>query len=155
MKPTKTRTNCPYTAQMYIKTDIQQSRDSKQTWQRNSVNILVKLDKLIIFFKDSLSKYFRVRGVICFVLFSFCFFQHFLNVKIFVCLGNNSCFSFNFVFGPLLVSSHKRMVVKCVWIIGKGIRIEYPYNFGLPLGNSAFVTIWLEFDLLVRTIVQI
>ena len=39
--------------------------------------------------------------------------------------------------------------------IEKGIRIEYPYNFGLPLGNSAFVTIWLEFDLLVRTIVQI
>ena len=34
-----------------------------------------------------------------------------------------------------------------VWGIEKGIRIEYPYNFGLPLGNSAFVTIWLEFDL--------
>mgnify|MGYP007015416369 CR=1 FL=1 len=36
----------------------------------------------------------------------------------------------------------------------KGIRIESPYNFGLPLGNSDFVIIWLEFDLLVRTIVQ-
>ena len=44
---------------------------------------------------------------------------------------------------------------ECVRSIEKGIRIEYPYNFGLPLGNSAFVTIWLEFDLLVRTIVQI
>ena len=43
------------------------------------------------------------------------------------------------------------------WVgaIEKGIRIEYPYNYGLPHGNSAFVTIWLEFDLLVRTIVQI
>ena len=39
--------------------------------------------------------------------------------------------------------------------IEKGIRIEYPYNFGLPLGKSAFVTIWLEIDLLVRTIGQI
>ena len=39
--------------------------------------------------------------------------------------------------------------------IEKGIRIEYPYNFGLPLGNSAFVTIWLDFYLMVRTIVQI
>ena len=39
--------------------------------------------------------------------------------------------------------------------IEKGIRIEYQYNFGLLLGNSAFVTICLEFDLLVRTIVQI
>ena len=38
--------------------------------------------------------------------------------------------------------------------IDKEIIIEYPYNFGLPLGISAFVTIWLEFDLLVRTIVQ-
>ena len=38
--------------------------------------------------------------------------------------------------------------------IEKGINIEYPYNFELPLGNSDFVTIWLEFDLLVRTIVQ-
>ena len=35
-------------------------------------------------------------------------------------------------------------------IIEKGIRIKYPYNFG----NSDFGTIWLEFDLLVRTIVQ-
>ena len=26
--------------------------------------------------------------------------------------------------------------------IEKGMRIEYPYNFGLPLGNSAFVSIW-------------
>ena len=40
-------------------------------------------------------------------------------------------------------------------IIEKGIRIEYPYNYGLPHGNSAFVTIWLDFDLLVRKIVQI
>ena len=39
-------------------------------------------------------------------------------------------------------------------IIEKGISIEYPYNFGLPLGNSAFVMVWLEFDLFVRTIVQ-
>ena len=38
--------------------------------------------------------------------------------------------------------------------VEKGISIEYPYNFGLPLGNSAFVMVWLEFDLLVRTIVQ-
>ena len=43
----------------------------------------------------------------------------------------------------------------CVYPIEKGIRIEYPYNFGLPLGNSTFVTIWLEFDLFVCTIVQI
>ena len=34
------------------------------------------------------------------------------------------------------------------------IRKEYLYNFGLPLGNSDFVIIWLEFDLLFRTIVQ-
>ena len=37
----------------------------------------------------------------------------------------------------------------------KGIRIEYPYNFGFLLGNSGFVTIWREFDLLVRIIVHI
>ena len=43
------------------------------------------------------------------------------------------------------------------WVprLEKGIRIDYPYNFGLPLGNLAFVMIWIEFDLLVRTIVQI
>ena len=42
------------------------------------------------------------------------------------------------------------------WIkpIEKGIRIEYPHIFGLPLGNSDFVAIWLEFNLLVRTVVQ-
>ena len=39
-------------------------------------------------------------------------------------------------------------------VIEKGRSIEYPYNFGLPLGNSAFVIVWLEFDILVRTIVQ-
>ena len=44
--------------------------------------------------------------------------------------------------------------VECDQCIEKGISIEYPYNFGLPLGNSAFVRVWLEFDLLVRTIVQ-
>ena len=43
----------------------------------------------------------------------------------------------------------------CIITIEKGIRIQYPYHFELPLGNSAFVTIWLEFVLLVRTIVQI
>ena len=42
----------------------------------------------------------------------------------------------------------------CPVAIEKGIRIEYPYNFRMPLGDSDFVTIWLEFDLLVRTIVQ-
>ena len=36
----------------------------------------------------------------------------------------------------------------------KRIRIEYPYDFGLSFGNSDFVTIWLEFDLLVHTIIQ-
>ena len=40
--------------------------------------------------------------------------------------------------------------------IKKGkIKIKYQYNFGLPHGNSAFVTLWLEFDLLVFTFVQI
>ena len=36
--------------------------------------------------------------------------------------------------------------------IEKGIRIEYLYNFGLPVGNSAFDTTWLEFDFLVSKI---
>ena len=39
------------------------------------------------------------------------------------------------------------------WTVGtieKEIRIEFPYNFG----NSDFVAIWLEFDLLVRTVLQ-
>ena len=35
--------------------------------------------------------------------------------------------------------------------IGTGKRIEYLYHFD----NSDFITIWLEFDLLVHTIVQI
>ena len=39
-------------------------------------------------------------------------------------------------------------------LIEKGIGIENPYTFELPFGNSDFVTIWVEFDLLVRIIVQ-
>ena len=39
-------------------------------------------------------------------------------------------------------------------VLEKRIRIEKLNNFELLLGNSDFVTIWLEFDLLVRTIVQ-
>ena len=46
------------------------------------------------------------------------------------------------------------VIQKYVQTIEKGISIEYPYNFGLPLDNSAFVIVLLEFDLLVRTIVQ-
>ena len=42
-------------------------------------------------------------------------------------------------------------MVQC---LEKGIRIGYLYHFGLPFANSAFVMIWLEFDLLVLTIVQ-
>ena len=41
-----------------------------------------------------------------------------------------------------------------LFLIEKVIRIYYPYDFRLALDNSDFVTIWLEFDLLVRTIVQ-
>ena len=44
-------------------------------------------------------------------------------------------------------------LVPCAHLIEEGIKIEYPYHFGLPLSNSDFVTIWLEFDLLIRTIV--
>ena len=37
----------------------------------------------------------------------------------------------------------------------KGIRIEYPYDFGLILGNLDFVTILLKFDLLASTILPV
>ena len=52
---------------------------------------------------------------------------------------------------------HKIKDCQPPWLIPsieKGILIEYPYILGFTLGNSDFVTIWLEFDLLVRTIVQ-
>ena len=41
-----------------------------------------------------------------------------------------------------------------LFLIEKVIRIYYPYDFRLALDNSDFVTIWLEFDPLSRTIVQ-
>ena len=55
---------------------------------------------------------------------------------------------------PLSILNEKNTMHERGLTIEKGIRIEYSYNFGLPLGNSAFVRIWLEFDLLVRTIVK-
>ena len=54
----------------------------------------------------------------------------------------------------LLLNSIELVKTKSLRHIEKGIIIEYQYNFGLPLGNSNFVPIWLESDLLVRTVVQ-